>query len=37
MGSIDDLDYKNRSDDLNSKLDEITSRINKIRRVIASM
>lgn len=37
MGSIDDFDYKNRSDDLNSKLDEITSRINKIRRVIASM
>lgn len=37
MGSIDDFDYKNRSDDLNSKLDGITSRINKIRRVIASM
>ncbi|MFX0083858.1 MAG: hypothetical protein ACFE94_19070 [Candidatus Hodarchaeota archaeon] len=37
MGSIDDFEYKNRNDDLSSKLEEITSRINRIRRIIASM
>jgi hypothetical protein len=36
-GSIADLEYKDRSDDLKYKQDEITSRINKIRRLIASM
>ena len=37
MGSIDDFDYKSKSDDLKEKLDKITSRINRIRRIIASM
>jgi len=37
MGSIDDFDYKSQSDDLKEKLDKITSRINRIRRIIASM
>ncbi|MFX1280043.1 MAG: hypothetical protein ACFFA3_11540 [Promethearchaeota archaeon] len=37
MGSIDDFEYKSQSDDLKKKLDEITSRINRIRRIIASM
>jgi len=36
-GSIADLEYKNRSEDLKNEQDEITSRINRIRRVIASM
>ena len=36
-GSIADSEYKNRSEDLKNKQDEITSRINRIRRVIASM
>jgi hypothetical protein len=36
-GSIADLEYKNRSDDLKNKQDGISSRINKIRRLIASM
>ncbi|MFX0028765.1 MAG: hypothetical protein ACFE8B_06120 [Candidatus Hermodarchaeota archaeon] len=37
MGSIDDYEYKSQSDDLKEKLDEITSRINRIRRIIASI
>jgi len=37
MGSIDDFEYNNQSEDLKKKLDDITSRINRIRRVIASM
>ncbi len=36
-GSISDPEYKNRSEDLKNKQDEITSRINRIRRIIASM
>ena len=36
-GSIADFEYKNRSEDLKNKQDEITSRINRIRRIIASM
>lgn len=36
-GNIDDFEYKNQSDDLKFKLNEITSRINKIRRVIAGL
>jgi hypothetical protein len=36
-GSIDDFEYKSQSDDLNAKLNDITSRINKIRRIIASL
>jgi hypothetical protein len=36
-GSIADVEYKNRSEDLKNKQDDITSRINSIRRVIASM
>ena len=36
-GSIADLEYKNRSEDLKNDQDEITSRINRIRRIIASM
>ena len=37
MGSIDDFEYKTQGEDLKNKLDDITSRINRIRRVIASM
>jgi hypothetical protein len=37
MGSIDDFDYKSQSADLKNNLDKITSRINRIRRIIASM
>ena len=37
MGSVDDFEYKSQSDDLKEKLDKITSRINRIRRIIASM
>jgi len=36
-GSIADFEYKNRSEDLKNKQDEISSRINRIRRIIASM
>ena len=36
-GSIDDFEYKKQSDDLRQKLNGITSKINKIRRVIASL
>ncbi|UCC18967.1 MAG: hypothetical protein JSV62_12785 [Promethearchaeota archaeon] len=36
-GSIDDFEYKNQSDELRQKLNSITSKINKIRRVIASI
>jgi hypothetical protein len=36
-GSVADFEYKNRSEDLKNKQDEITSRINRIRRLIASM
>ena len=36
-GSIDDLDYNKQSDMLKKRLNDITSRINKIRRVIASL
>ncbi|MFX1476646.1 MAG: hypothetical protein ACFFCI_00810 [Promethearchaeota archaeon] len=37
LGSINDLEYRNRSDDLKIKLEEITARINRIRRIIASI
>ncbi|MFX1313508.1 MAG: hypothetical protein ACFFHD_12995 [Promethearchaeota archaeon] len=37
FGSIDDVDYSKQSDMLKKKLNDITSRINKIRRVIASL
>jgi len=37
MGSIDDFEYKSQSDALKGNLDNITSRINRIRRIIASM
>jgi hypothetical protein len=37
MGSIDDFEYKTQGEDLKKKLEDITSRINRIRRVIASM
>ncbi|MFX1575333.1 MAG: hypothetical protein ACFFB0_21565 [Promethearchaeota archaeon] len=36
-GSIDDLEYNKQSDNLKNRLNNITSRINKIRRVIASL
>jgi len=36
-GSINDSEYQNRSEELREKLDNITSRINKIRRVISSL
>lgn len=36
-GNIDDFEYKIQSDDLKFKLNEITSRINKIRRVISGL
>jgi len=36
-GSIADLQYKNQSDNLKKKLNDITSRINKIRRIISSL
>ncbi|MFX1502189.1 MAG: hypothetical protein ACFFDH_14590 [Promethearchaeota archaeon] len=36
-GSIDDFEYKKQSDDLRVKLDKITSKINRIRRVISSL
>jgi hypothetical protein len=37
IGSIDDFEYKTQGEDLKKKLEDITSRINRIRRVIASM
>ncbi len=36
-GSFNDIEYNKRSEDLRGKLDSITSRINKIRRVISSL
>ena len=36
-GSIDDSEYKKQSDGLRGKLNGITSKINKIRRVISSL
>ncbi|MFX0022430.1 MAG: hypothetical protein ACFE9S_08880 [Candidatus Hermodarchaeota archaeon] len=36
-GSIDDNEYKNQSDQLRGRLNGITSKINRIRRVISSM
>ena len=36
-GSISEIEYKNRSDNLKNQQNEITSRINSIRRIIASM
>jgi len=36
-GSIADIQYKNESVVLKNKLNDITSRINKIRRIIASL
>ncbi|MHA1147287.1 MAG: hypothetical protein ACTSR8_03485 [Promethearchaeota archaeon] len=36
-GSIDDFEYKGKSDELKYKLNEITERINNIRRVISSL
>jgi len=36
-GSIDDSEYKKQSDELRARLNGITSKINKIRRVISSM
>ncbi|MFX1257114.1 MAG: hypothetical protein ACFFAN_04605 [Promethearchaeota archaeon] len=37
LGIVDELEYHNQSSDLKSKLDEISSRINNIRRIISSM
>ena len=36
-GSINEADFKKQNDELKIKSDEITSRINKIRRVISSI
>ncbi len=36
-GSFNDFEYKKQSDDLRAKLNGITSKINNIRRVIASL
>ncbi len=36
-GSISEVEYKNHSEDFKNNQDEITSRINRIRRIIASM
>ncbi len=36
-GSIDDSEYKSQSDGLRGKLNGITSKINKIRRIISSL
>ncbi|MFX0005795.1 MAG: hypothetical protein ACFFA7_16725 [Promethearchaeota archaeon] len=36
-GSIDDSEYKKQSDELRGKLNGITSKINRIRRVISSI
>ncbi|MFX1457226.1 MAG: hypothetical protein ACFFDB_17815 [Promethearchaeota archaeon] len=36
-GSISDVEYKNRGEDLKNKQQEITSQINRIRRVISSL
>ncbi|MFX1596831.1 MAG: hypothetical protein ACFFBK_12305 [Promethearchaeota archaeon] len=37
LGAIDDFEYKKQSEDLKRKLEGITSRINKLRRVISSL
>ncbi len=37
IGSINDSEYQNQSEKLREKLENITSRINKIRRVISSL
>ena len=37
MGSINDSEYQRQSEQLRGKLDNITSRINNIRRVISSL
>ncbi|MFX0003565.1 MAG: hypothetical protein ACFFAA_11840 [Promethearchaeota archaeon] len=37
MGSLDDFDYKKQGDELRGRLNGITSKINKIRRVISSL
>ncbi|MFX0039135.1 MAG: hypothetical protein ACFFCY_14385 [Promethearchaeota archaeon] len=37
MGSIDDYEYKKQGDELRGRLNGITSKINKIRRVISSL
>jgi len=36
-GFLDDIDYTTRSAELRGNLEEITSRINKIRRVISTL
>jgi hypothetical protein len=36
-GSIDDSEYKRQSDELRGRLNAITSKINKIRRIISSL
>jgi len=36
-GSMSDSEFKNQNNDLKTKLSEITSRINKIRRLISSL
>ena len=36
-GSIDDSEYKKQNDDLRTRLNNITSKINKIRRLISSL
>jgi hypothetical protein len=36
-GSFNDFEYKKQSDDLRAKLNGITTKINNIRRVIASL
>ncbi|MEJ2252098.1 MAG: hypothetical protein P8Y70_06835 [Candidatus Lokiarchaeota archaeon] len=36
-GSINDMDFKNRGEELKGNLDQITDRITKIRRLIASL
>ncbi|MFX1379750.1 MAG: hypothetical protein ACFFA4_11735 [Promethearchaeota archaeon] len=37
MGSIDDFEYKKQSEELRNRLNGITAKINKIRRVISSL
>lgn len=36
-GSMSDSEFKSQNNDLKTKMDEITSRINKIRRIISSL
>ena len=36
-GAIDEFDFNNRDEGLKGQLDEISSRITKIRRIIASL